>query len=269
MKTAAVIGANGFLGSCLVKKLLCENINIIAVYNLNNNNLFPKVKNIYKEDFLNATYDVDFIYFLGGNYSNSHRKLIEINLELHRYIDKYPNVKFIYISSTNVYGFHSENITENSSFNNPSLYARFKLAGEFIISSLNNYSIVRLTYLYGPGIANSSFLPTIIRSAKVNNEIIINGDGSRFQDYLYIEDAVDICYNAANISESRIYLGASGIKTSNIEVATIISNKLGCDIKFLGEEKGQSFSFDPKETFSILNWEPKFNFKTGLIKMLE
>lgn len=269
MKTAVVIGANGFLGSRLVKKLLSENLNIIAVYNLNNSSISPLVKTVHKEEFFNNTYHIDFIYFLSGNYSNSHNQLIEINSDLLRYIKNYPTAKFVYISSTNVYGFQSDEITENSSFNNPSLYGRFKLAGEFLISSLINFSIIRLTYLYGPGITNSSFLPTIIRSAKEKFEIILSGDGSRYQDYLYIDDAVDICYQAANISESRIYLGASGIKISNIEVANIIANKLGCNIKFYGEEKGQSFSFNPKDTFSILNWEPKVDFNTGLIQMLE
>jgi nucleoside-diphosphate-sugar epimerase len=268
MKTALVIGANGFLGSRLVKKLLEEHLNIIAVYNRNNSNITPLVKTIHKEDFFNTTYDIDYIYFLSGNYSNSHNQLIEINYDLQRYIKKYPFAKFVYVSSTNVYGFQSEEISENSSFNNPSLYGRFKLAGEFLISSLSNFSIIRLTYLYGPGITNSSFLPTIIRSAKEKFEIILNGDGSRYQDYLFIDDAVDLCYIAANVTESRIYLGASSIKTTNIEIASMISKFIGCEIKFVGEEKAHSFSFNPKETFEILKWKPKIDFKSGLIKML-
>ena len=77
-----------------------------------------------------------------------------------------------------------------------------------------------------------------------------------------------MCYIAANISESRIYLGASGIKKSNIEIAYMISNITGCDIKFKGEEKAKSFSFNPKETFEILKWKPKVDFKIGLINML-
>jgi UDP-glucose 4-epimerase len=268
MKTAVVIGANGFLGSRLVKKLLAENINIIAVYNLNNSNISPLVKTVQKEVFFNTTYNIDYIYFLSGNYANSHKQLIEINCDLQRYITKYPNAKFVYISSTNVYGFQIDEITENSSFNNPSLYGRFKLAGEFLISSLSNFSIIRLTYLYGPGITNSSFLPTIIRSAKEKFEIILNGDGSRYQDYLYIDDAVDMCYIAANVTENRIYLGASSIKTSNIEVASMISNITGCDIKFIGEEKAESFIFNPKDTYETLKWKPKVDLKTGLINML-
>jgi UDP-glucose 4-epimerase len=268
MKTAAVIGANGFLGSCLVKKLISEDLNIIAVYNINNDNIFPNIKSIHKEEFLETTYDVDFIYFLSGNYTNSHKDLIEINCDLQRYISKYPNIKFVYISSTNVYGFHSEDITENSNFNNPSLYARFKLAGEFLISSLSNYAIVRLTYLFGPGITNASFLPTIIRSAKENAQIILNGNGSRYQDYLYIDDAVDLCYIVANVQDNRIYLGATGIKKSNIEVASIISSITNCEIKYLGEEKAQSFSFNPIETFTMLNWKPRIEFNIGIKNML-
>jgi nucleoside-diphosphate-sugar epimerase len=268
MKTAAVIGANGFLGSCLVKKLISEDLNIIAVYNVNSDNILPNVKAIYKEEFLKTTYDINFIYFLSGNYANSHKDLIEINYDLQRYISKYPNIKFVYISSTNVYGFHSEDITENSTFNNPSLYARFKLAGEFLITSLSNYSIIRLTYLYGPGIKNASFLPTIIRSAKENSQIILNGNGSRFQDYLYIDDAVDLCYLVAKVQDNRIYLGATGIKTSNIEVASIISSITNCDIKYLGEERAQSFSFNPNETFTLLKWKPRIQFNIGIKKML-
>jgi UDP-glucose 4-epimerase len=223
---------------------------------------------MHKEAFFNTTYNVDYIYILSGNYANSHKELIEINCDLQRYITKYPTAKFIYISSTNVYGFQSDVITENSSFNKPSLYGRFKLAGEFLISSLSNFSIIRLTYLYGPGITNSSFLPTIIRSAKEKFEIILNGDGSRYQDYLYIDDAVDMCYIAANVTENGIYLGASSIKISNIEIASMISNITGCGIKFIGEEKALSFSFNPKDTFEILKWKPKVDFKIGLINML-
>ena len=77
-----------------------------------------------------------------------------------------------------------------------------------------------------------------------------------------------MCYIAANVAENGIYLGASGIKTSNIEIASMISNITGCDIKFIGEEKAVSFSFNPKVTFEILKWKPKVDLKIGLINML-
>jgi len=269
MITAVVIGANGFLGGALVKKLISENQNVIAVYNLHFDKIDSRAKILNKEEFLNSTIEVDYIYFLGGNYLNSHNQLLEINFDLYKYINIYPFAKHIYISSTNVYGTHSTDIKENSSFNNPSLYAQFKLSGEFLVSSLKNYSIIRLTYLYGPGITNTSFLPTIIKQAKEKLEININGDGERYQDYLYIEDAVDFIFLTSIRSESQIYLAATGTKTTNKEVAYLIANFTGCKVNFIGKEHASSYRFNPIKSLTTLNWKPKIKFKKGLLKMLE
>jgi nucleoside-diphosphate-sugar epimerase len=268
MKTSVVVGANGFLGSALVKKLISEGQKVIAVYNLHFNNIDVRANILSNEEFLNSSFEIDFIYFLSGNYTNSHSQLIDINLNLFRYVEKYPEKKFIYISSTNVYGKHNVDITENSSFNNPSLYASFKLSGEFLVSSLKHYSIVRLTYLYGPGITNSSFLPTIIRQAKENALIHIAGNGERYQDYLYIDDAVEFLIFTSEIFENQIYLAASGIKTTNKKVALLISNYTGCKVDFIGEELSPSYGFNPSKTFKILNWKPKVEFEVGLLNML-
>ncbi|TXT30424.1 MAG: nad-dependent epimerase/dehydratase [Chitinophagaceae bacterium] len=269
MKTAVVIGANGFLGSALVKKLISENQKVIAVYNLHYDNVDSRAIVLNNEEFLNSTFEIDYFYFLSGNYTNSHNQLLEINFDLFRYIKKYPNTKFIYISSTNVYGTHSSDITENSSFNNPSLYAQFKLSGEFLVSSLKNYSIVRLTYLYGPRITNSSFLPAIIKQAKEKLIININGNGERYQDYLYIDDAVEIVFLTSKISENRIFLAASGTKTTNKEAASLISKFTGCKVNYIGDEQSPSYGFDPSKSLAILKWKPKIKFEIGLLKMLE
>ena len=268
MNISVVVGANGFLGSALVKKLISEGQKVIAVYNLHCNNIDNRALILSNEEFLNFSFEIDFIYFLSGNYTNSYNQLIDINFDLFRYVKKYPDKKFIYISSTNVYGKHKLDITENSSFNDPSLYASFKLSGEFLVSSLRHYSIVRLTYLYGPGITNSSFLPTIIKQAKENGIIYIAGNGERYQDYLYIDDAVEFLILTSKKMESRIYLAASGIKTTNKKVALLISNYTGCKVDFIGEELSPSYGFNPNKTFIILNWKPKVKFEMGLPNML-
>jgi nucleoside-diphosphate-sugar epimerase len=269
VKTAVVVGANGFLGSALVKKLISEGQKVIAVYNLHCNNIDIRTQILSNEEFLNSSFEIDYIYFLSGNYTNSHNHLIDINFNLLRFIKKYPDKKFIYISSTNVYGTHTLDIMENSSFNNPSLYANFKLSGEFLVSSIKHYSIVRLTYLYGPGITNSSFLPTIISQAKENALINIAGNGERYQDYLYIDDAVEFLFLTSKIFENRIYLAVSGVKTTNKEVAILISDYTGCKVDFIGEELSPSYGFNPSKTFKILNWMPKIKFEVGLLNMLQ
>lgn len=269
MKVAAVVGANGFLGSALVEKLIAKNFEVAAVYNSATDKINKKAKLFTNEELLNSSLQPDFIFYLSGNYANSHAKLLEINAVLYQYTLKFPNSKMVYVSSTNVYGNTTAVVTENSPFNNPGLYAQSKLAGEFIVKAMPSFSILRLAYIYGPGITNSSFIPAIIASAKANKKITLFGQGERKQDYIYIDDAVSLCMASALNENNETYLGASGISISNKEVSEEIQKHIDCVIEYTGEENGQSFYFNPKYTFETLNWKPQTTISEGIKKMLE
>lgn len=269
MKTAIVVGANGFLGSALVNKLINNKMNVVAVYNNNKDRINKHANIVTAIELFKSKIVADYLFFAVGNYTNSHSVLLEINNELVSYTKKFPNAKLVYISSTNVYGVHEDAISEGSSFNNPSLYAISKIAGEFIASSLKNYAILRLTYLYGPGITNNSFIPTIIKSASQHKIIQLAGDGSRYQDYLFIDDAVEFCIRAALHKENSLYLAASGVTTTNIEVALEIQKYINCQVEFEGENKASSFKFNPSKTFEILNWKPSITIVDGIKQMFK
>lgn len=269
MKTAVVVGANGFLGSALVNKLVNDKINVVAVYNSNKDRINVQANVVTAIELFNSKIEADYLFFAVGNYANSHSELLEINNELGLYTKKFPEAKLVYISSTNVYGVHENVISEDSSFNNPGLYATSKIAGEFIVSSLKNYAILRLTYLYGPGITNNSFIPTIIKSAAQNKVIQLAGDGSRYQDYLFIDDAVEFCIRAALHKENSYYLAASGITTTNKEIALEIQKHINCEVQFAGENNAPSFKFNPSKTFELLNWKPTTTIVDGIKQMLK
>ncbi len=268
MKTAAVIGANGFLGGAIVNKLIDSNIEVFAVYNTNYNKINSKAVLISSDNFLQSSHNPDSIFYVVGNYTNSHIELLEINDTLYQYSKKFKDTKFIYISSTNVYGLHDLPITEQSAFNNPSNYALSKIAGEYIVQSIQNYSIARLTYIYGSGITNNSFLPQIIKSAKELGKIQLFGEGERKQDYLFIDDAVDFCIKISEIKENKIFLGATGTSTTNKEIAEQVCNNIDCEILYKDIDFGQSFIFDPKITQQLINWKPKTTIQEGIKKMI-
>ena len=269
MPIAVVVGANGFLGSGLVDELINQNMEVMAVYNTQFANINKLAKLISNEQFLNGNFEPDYIFYAPGNYANTHEELLKINQTLYLYSLKFRNSKFIYISSTNVYGIHSDVIRENSTYDNPGLYALSKLSGEFIVSVTPKYSIVRLTYIYGASISNNSFIPQIIKSAKSLNQITLSGNGSRMQDYIYIDDAVDICLRSAMIEENNIYLGATGTSNSNKEVAEEIAKWVDCTVQYSGQDLGQSFHFNPQKTFNKLNWIPKVSISEGIKRMLQ
>jgi len=261
MKLAVVVGANGFLGSAIVKKLIDFDIEVLAVYD-------EKAKLITTEDLFDSNIKPDCIFYVAGNYSNSHEELLLINDILYKYSLKFNNSKFIYVSSTNVYGNHNSLIAENSSFNNPGIYAQSKISGEFIVSSMLKYSIVRLSYIYGPGITNNSFIPQIIRSAKDLGQITLFGNGNRMQDYIYIDDAVELCLTSSMVKSNGVYLGATGKSISNKEVAEEVAKFISCTVLFRGEDFGDSFYFNPQKTHAELNWVPKISIAEGIKKML-
>jgi UDP-glucose 4-epimerase len=268
MKTAVVVGANGFLGSALVNELLNGDFEVIAVYHANHDKINPKATLFTNEELLNSAIQPDFIFYLSGNYAASEHQLREINETLSQYVSKFANTKMVYVSSTNVYGTTSGVITENSVFTNPGVYAQSKLEGETIVKTMPHFAIIRLAYIYGPGITNSSFIPAIIHSAKEHKKMTLFGKGEREQDYIYIDDAVSLCIVGALQNENHIYLGATGISVSNKQVAEEIQKHITCSIEFAGEERGQSFYFNPKATFELLNWQPQTSLSEGIKKML-
>lgn len=268
MKLVLVVGANGFLGSTLVNKLIDQKLDVVAVYNSSFDKINQKAKIITKDELFGSEIQPDTIFYLSGNYSIPHDELLQINDDLYRYSLRFADAKMVYISSTNVYGSTDEVITENTAFNNPGTYALSKIAGEFIVSSMKHFSILRLAYIYGPGISNNSFIPQIIKSARANKKITLFGHGERKQDYIYIDDAVNLCLASALNKNNSIYLGATGISVSNIEIAKEIQKHTDCAIIFTGEETGKSFYFNPSKTFEELNWHPATTIAVGIQKML-
>lgn len=267
MELSIVVGANGFLGSSLVNKLIENNQEVFAVYNsnyvsINKNATIVSLKEVFK-----LSINPNYIYYLPGNYSTSHQDLVRINEELIQFCKVFPNAKFIYISSTNVYGLNDEILTENSDFKSPGLYGLSKLSGEFVISSMKYYSIIRMTYIYGLGISNNSFIPQMISKAR-EKKIILFGNGERKQDYIHIDDAVDLCIAGASHDKNVTVIGATGISYSNLEVCKEIRRHISCDIEFTGVETGLSFHFNTDKVLKELNWKPKVKFTEGIKKML-
>ena len=138
--------------------------------------------------------------------------------------------------------------------------------------SCNHHELININKLIeeilGKNLNNNSFLPNLIKNSQHDNKIRIFGDGSRKQDYLHVDDAVQLCIKAMNSQENGIFLGASGNSTSNLEVASIVAQYHGSEIIFEGKETGASFSFNVDKTKNLLKWTPTVNIKEGILSML-
>jgi UDP-glucose 4-epimerase len=272
MNICAVVGANGFLGRAIVKELLERKHAVYAVFNTHTEALPPNALKISIKEFITEGINehIDTIFFSSGSFASTHEQLININCTLlSDIIKKYPESKIVFISSTSVYGNHNETVVETSAFNSPTLYGKSKLAGEFVAASAKKYAILRLAYLYGPGLNNGSFLTAILKTAIEKNTIKLNGNGERKQDYLYINDAVELSIKAMEHQTNEIFLGATGKSYSNLDIANLIALHIAnVQIVFDGVETGKSFYFDPHETIEMLRWEPCIDISKGIKLMI-
>lgn len=273
MKTA-VIGANGFLGRKLAELLKEKMVEVVSVYNRNKENVVNGTEAVSMENFLKGQFEVNNIIFSAGSFKNTIDENIELNCNLlYSLTRQYKNCRFIYISSANVYGYPNETINEDSPFFKPNSYGMSKLNGEFIVSGLPNFAIIRLVYLYGSGLENGSFLPFLVEQAREKGIIPLYGQGEREQDYLHVKDAAELIIKALFIGKNKIYLGASGKSVSNKEIAEIIRNELGansCKIEYiLKQETSLSLNYDSSRTKRELQWSPKISIEEGIKDLIQ
>lgn len=275
MKTL-VIGANGFLGRNLVQKALKMGWGVDCVYHTDKSFIPSQCNSFHIDELykLKNLYDVVFLlsaFIPYGNYNLADQRLLDVNIKIpFTVLDKFNKSKIVYSSSTAVYGNHNSTIFENSSFNNPTLYGLSKLAAESILKFHPDFQIVRFSSIYGKGMNSKTFLPKVIEEAKKNKKITIFGDGSRLQDYLYIDDAIAYLIAASKNKESGIYLGVYGKSYSNTDLAKIIQKFIkDCKIYYEGEDKSPSFVYNNSLTTKLLNFRPQYSLEKGIEDMLK
>jgi UDP-glucose 4-epimerase len=139
--------------------------------------------------------------------------------------------------------------------------------------------VLRFANLYGPfgkGFQEFGFINYFIHLAKGDQEIQIFGSGNQSRNVLYIEDAVDILWQAAQ--EPRL-VGESWFATSEQhltvrEIAETIVRVFGRGrvkhIEWPEERKRIEIDhvvFSSERLRSIIDWSARFGFEDGLRRM--
>lgn len=271
-----VIGANGFLGRNLVRKCLELAWDVDCVYNKEKKFLPKQCKafQINGLENIKGFYDVIFILSAFVPYDKSavsDIRLLDVNIKIPlRVVNKFKKSKIIFSSSALIYGTHDSVIFEDSAFNNPNAYALSKLSGEYILRFSYNYQIVRFSSIYGSGMNTNTIIPKLLKQAKEKGTITLFGNGSRLQNYLYIDDAVGYLISTISHKKSGVYLGVFDKSHSNLEVAKIISEFIpGCKIQHQGEDNAPSCIYNNSLTKKFLKFTPKYSLDDGIRNMLK
>jgi len=296
MQKAIVTGGAGFIGSHLVDKLIEQGIEVTILDNLSTGkkqNINSKAKFI-DCDIFKDTYG-DLIFLLNGADTVFH---LAAKTTVQESIEKpslYNNInvvgtlnlleaaaamkvkRFIFSSSSSVYGNAKVPTSEDHSLNPISPYALNKLIGEQyckLYSEIYNIDTVCLRYfnVYGDRMNNEGYklvFPIFKEQILNNKPLTINNDGKQRRDFIHVDDVVRANILVAkhkNNFNGDIYNVGNGKSYSINEVADMFGGK-----KQYGNKVIEPFE-TLAETAKIdldLNFQTKKELKTWISTYIE
>jgi UDP-glucose 4-epimerase len=247
-----ITGGTGYIGSALVKELASKNeVTTITIYdNLSggNRNLFlitnPLLEGKIKfmqcdildtRNLKKALQDIDVVYHLaakvGKANSNSDAHFYEQTnhwgtAELVYAIVQSTTVKkFIYVSSTSVYGKSETELAENNATINPlDFYSISKSRGEQHVQRLGSKistTIVRCGSVYGynPSMRLDNGINKMMFEAQFNHKITIDGGGKQRRTFIHIDRVSNmLSHLLSNNEPSGIY----NLTDKNIQMIDVL-----------------------------------------------
>jgi nucleoside-diphosphate-sugar epimerase len=292
-----VTGANGFLGSNFVHKLV-ESGHQVYAFSYNNNNIKPLLKHIkftqaytkdilnYKKDIFNFAPDI-IIHFgwSGGNkYSDSNQisqffDNVGPSISFLQFLKKLPKTpKFIGIGSFAEYGNLTSRAVETTIENPINLYGLSKYtfkeySKQICLQNNIDWVWVRPCYIYGPKDISTRLIPSIINKC-LNNENITLDSCDRTIDYLHIDDFVDLTYKLMLSSSIGVYNLCSGFEYKLRDVINKIYNLVGSSNKITfnsQQNRPLTSSYICGNNYKIIlsvNSLPKIDLETGITKTI-
>jgi len=309
-----VTGAAGFIGSHLVEELLALNQEVIGIdnfltgkkinldlikiaqpKNFKNNFSFYEI-DITNADQLNELPKIDYVLHQAalGSVPRSIENPIDTN---HNNVTGFLNMlvfaknqnieKFIYASSSSVYGDHPAlPKIEEQTGNLLSPYALSKKVNEQyaeVFSRVYKIKTVGLRYfnVFGPrqdpNGQYAAVIPKWINATIQNKPITINGDGSTSRDFCYIKNVIQANILAAlgdmPDKNAGIYNISCGGQTTLNELAKFIQDEVALYVKNLKSEilyqdfrKGdiKHSIADISMASKFLGYDPEYDFESGM-----
>jgi len=274
-----ITGGSGFVGGCLIKKLLkrndIETITSIDNYftgtceNEVNNDKVTYIKestqNINSIDFLkNKKFDILYHF---GEYSRISTSFEEPNTVFSSNLTgtykvlefcRINKCKLIYSGSTSIFG-------NDMNDQHSSPYSWSKAKNIELIHNYNkwfnlDFTIVYFSNVYGAGqISNGKYATVIgIFERQFNNreQLTVVKPGTQKRDFTHIDDTINGIILASFKGEGDGYVIRTGKQYSILEIAQLFTN----NIKYIDEQRGnREESSGNYDKMLELGWKPKMH----------
>lgn len=297
-----VTGAAGFIGSHLCQHLLSLGHEVVGIdamltdKRIRLQNLEPLLRtknprfalslgNLLDSDLDRLLQDVEAVFHLagipgvrsswGGAFSRYVANNILATQRLLEVCKRQPLKRFVYASTSSVYGERTGKLSETAAPSPLSPYAVSKLAGEHlcrVYEKSEGVPVVILRYftVYGPRQRPDMAFHRFIYRMLKEMPVPIYGDGHQTRDFTYIDDCVRATAAALNADGAvgqTINIGG-GERSSVREVVALLEKllKQPANTVFSGQAKGEPSQTWADRTLAerLLGWRPTVTLETGL-----
>lgn len=261
-KTALITGSNGFIGKHLSDRLLSDGFKVAQ---------FPRASLFDYDSVVKVIEEVkpDYIFHLAayGNFSTQkdEDQMLISNILATFFLLKASKCKFIYFSSSSVYGEKKKTMSENHSLDTDTFYGCTKASAEFLCRAFakkydRDIAIIRPFSVYGEGEDDSRFIPTVINKILNDEELYL--DSNAVHDWIYIQDFINGVMLVKD-KKGTFNIG-TGHQYSNFEIYNFIADLMnkGTEVKKIDNMRESS----PKVWRANINKINKLGFRTITIQ---
>jgi len=300
---ALVTGCAGFIGSHLVDKLFKQGYEVVGIDCFTDyysreikeaniaNALNHKNFEFCEDDLLDRdTYpEVDYVFHeaaqagvrasWGKSFEIYTRNNIEVTQGLLEFYKEHKIKKFVYASSSSVYGDAELPMKENSLLKPVSPYGVTKLAGENLCYLYwKNYNVptVSLRYftVYGPRQRPDMAIHKFVKAILNEDKIEVFGDGTQTRDFTFISDVVDAnILAAATKIEGVVFNVGGGSRITVNELIKLLESatEKNAKIEYVEKQKGDvgDTLADTSKISNKLNLKPEIKIEEGLKRFVE
>lgn len=285
MHNVAIIGAAGFIGQHLLKKLLNENnVNLCLFGRSEATDLqlpYKKIDFFNNKELQTNFENIEVIYYLVSETipsSSWDNPKIEIEKNLSPFLNFLEVIsklkvkkRIAFISSAGtVYGATTGKVSESFDKKPFSPYGIMKLTMEnflhyYYVKHQLHYDIYRVSNVYGEGQninKGLGLINTFLENIIKNNKIKVFGNGESTRNYIYVKDVVELMSLSLQTERKCGVYNISSNTTLNIkEVIEIIKSIVKEDFEVIYEENRESDnSYIDLDNKGILKCFPDFCF---------